>query len=380
MQHKISLQLLKVLCLGTAVHGLGLLTIASVHAETTPAKPATTATIDTIRSLTPVPVVAPVTAPVAAPITAQVATTPSAPTPPVVTPPVPAAPITTLEATPPTLTTPVTPPVVTPTPTNPVGTGVRILAPAPNAVLDIPATSVVLQYPVGTTIELKVNDTLVDSKLIGRTETDAKTNLITQTWYGVSLSGGKNILTAKTSQGVVTTATIQVAGAPTKIQLTTSETRIPADGRSLVNIEGQLLDENNNPSNQDSVVTLFATAGEFAGVDTDKDQPGFQVLVIRGKFSAKLRAGLDAQTVRIRATNLNMEAYAQVQFETNLRSSIATGVFDVRLGARGTDYYRPFSEFVPVDRNNSSQLQARGQVFATGRIGDWSATDRKSVV
>ena len=315
--------------MGTAVHGLGLLTNAPVHGQTIPAQPASTATIDTIRSLTP-----PSTA---TPITAQATPAP-------------------------------------PATANQVAPGVRILAPAPNAVLDIPATSVVLQYRTGTTIELKVNDTIVDSKLIGRTETDAKTNLITQTWYGVAFSAGKNTLTVKTSQGEITTTTIQVAGAPTKIKLNTAETRIPADGRSLVNIEGQLLDENDNPSKQDSVVTLNATAGEFAGVDTDKDQPGFQVLVVRGKFSAKLRAGLDAQTVRIRATNLNMEAYAQVQFETNLRSSIATGVFDVRLGARGTDYYRPFSEFLPVDRNNSSQLQARGQVFATGRIGDWSAT------
>ena len=225
MQHKISLQLLKVLCLGTAFHGLGLLTIASAHAETTPTKPAPTATIDTIRALTPAPVVTPVAAPVvtpiAAPLTAQL-TTPPATTTPVVIPPAPAAPITTPEATPPN---PVTSPVVTPTPATPVGTGARILAPTPNAVLDIPATSVVVQYPVGTTIELKVNDTLVDSKLIGRTETDAKTNLITQTWYGVSLSAGKNTLTAKTSQGQITTATIQVAGAPTKIQLTTAETR-----------------------------------------------------------------------------------------------------------------------------------------------------------
>lgn len=356
MKYKILLQLLKVLCLGTAVHGLGLLTNSPVHAETTPAKPASAATIDTIRSLAP--------APIAAPITAQV-DTPAAP----VAPAVPSAP------TAPTVSETTLPiPATAPAPASPVGTGTKILVPAPNAVLDIPATSVVLQYRVGTTIELKVNNTIVDAKLIGRTETDAKTNLITQTWYGVSLAPGKNTLTVKSSQGEVSTTTIQVAGTPTKLQLTTAETRIPADGRSLVTISGQLLDENNNPSNQDTIVTLYATAGEFAGVDADKDQPGFQVPVVKGKFSAKLRAGLDAQTVRIRATNLNIEAYAQVQFETNLRSSIATGVFDVRLGARGTDYYRPFSEFVPVDRNNSSQLQARGQVFATGRIGDWAAT------
>ncbi len=360
MQYQLSLKLLQVLCLGTAIHGLGLLSTQPVIAQTpavsppaqpvapaapispaVPAVPAPVKPVDSIESTTPpvVPATPPNPAPAAAAQSAPTATTPAE---------VPSA----------TGSTQV----------------VKILAPTPNFVVDIPATAVVLQYRVGSTIELKVNDRLVESNLIGRTETDSKTNLITQTWYGVSLSPGKNIITAKTNQGEIATTTIQVAGAPTKIQLSTTETRIPADGRSLVNIEGQLRDENNNLSKQDGVVTLYATAGEFAGIDASKDQPGFQVVVQKGIFTAKLRAGLDAQTVRIRATNLNMEAYTQVQFETNLRTSIATGVFDLRLGARGTDYYRPFSEFVPVDRNNSSQLQARGQVFAAGRIGDWSAT------
>jgi hypothetical protein len=347
MQHQLLLRIIQVLCLGTTIHGLGLVAINPAIGQTpAPAQPAS-----------PSPEV---TLPAVAPSVVQSPPPAAAQTAPVV-PPQSIAPI---------------PPNSTPAaPTTPkVGANVKILAPTPNNVLDIPAATVVLQYAVGTTIELKVDGKLVDQNLIGRTETDSKTNLITQTWYGVSLNPGKNMLTVTSSQGEVATTTIQVAGAPTKIQLNPAETRVPADGRSLVTIEGQLVDENNNPTKQDNIVTLTATAGEFAGVDANTDQPGFQVPVQKGKFTAKLRAGLDAQTVRIRATNLNMEAYTQVQFETNLRSSIATGVFDVRLGARGTDYYRPVSEFVPVDRNNSSQLQARGQVFATGRIGDWSAT------
>lgn len=333
MQHQLLLRIIQVLCLGTTIHGLGLVAIDAAVGQT----PAPVAPI--------VPPAAAKTAPV---VPAQ-SIAPIAPTSP------PAAP---------------TAPATTPQ----VGANVKILAPTPNNVLDIPATIVVVQYRVGSTIELKVGNRIIDKNLIGRTETDSTTNLITQTWYGVSLASGKNILTATTSQGDVATTTIQVAGAATKIQLNTAETRIPADGRSLATIEGQLVDENNNPTKQDNIVTLTATAGEFAGVDANTDQPGFQVPVQKGKFTAKLRAGLDAQTVRIRATSLNMEAYTQIQFETNLRTSIATGVFDIRLGARGTDYYRPFREFIPVDRNNSSQLQARGQVFATGRLGDWSAT------
>jgi hypothetical protein len=350
MKYQLLFKILQVLCLGTAMHSLGLVTLDRAAAQipaSESAQPVSAPTIaqpQVVQPANPAPAVVP-TAPV-----------------------VPIQPIAPVES----ISTPTAPPAsLAPDKT---GSTVKILAPTPNILLDIPATIVVVQYKVGTTIELKVDNRIVDKNLIGRTETDAKTNLITQTWYGVSLAPGKNTVTATSSQGEVATTTIQVAGAATKIQLSTAETRVPADGRTLATIEGQMVDDNNNPTKQDNVVTLSTTAGEFAGVDLDKDQPGFQVQVVKGKFTAKLRTGLDAQTVRIRANSSSMEAYAQIQFETNLRSSIATGVFDVRLGARGTDYYRPFSEFLPVDRNNSSQLQARGQVFATGRIGDWSAT------
>jgi hypothetical protein len=342
MHQKLLFKTLRVLCLGATIHGLGMLLLNPAPAQTatpTETNPRTAVENNSIPATI-------------TPVTDQ----PNA------------------------VTTPVANPVTrpgTPTPTttsNQTTTALKILAPTPSSILDIPATTVVLQYRVGSTITLKVNDKPVDSSLIGRTENDSQTKLITQTWYGVSLNAGKNIITAQTNQGEVAATTIQVTGIPTKIQLSSAENRVPADGRSLVDIAGQLLDDNNNLTKQDSVVTLYTSAGEFAGIDANKDQPGFQVAVQKGKFTAKLRASLDAQTARVRATNLNMEAYTQVQFETNLRSSIATGVVDLRVGARGTDYYRPFTEFLPIDRNNSTQLQIRGQAFATGRLGDWSAT------
>jgi hypothetical protein len=251
---------------------------------------------------------------------------------------------------------------------------VKIITPIADGILDIPAATVILQYRIGSTISLMVNGVAVDPSLIGRTETDSKTGLITQTWYGVSLNPGENQMVAQTSNGESDAVKVIVRGVPTKIQLSTVETRVPADGRSLVNVVGQLLDEQGNNSKRDTVITLFTSAGEFVGVDGDKDQPGFQVPVQQGQFTAQLRSSLDAQTVRIRAAAIGIEAYTQVQFETNLRNSIATGVIDFRLGARGTDYYRPYSEFLPLDRDNSTQLQVRGQGFATGRLGNWLVT------
>ncbi|GAB1544876.1 hypothetical protein NUACC21_75520 [Scytonema sp. NUACC21] len=253
---------------------------------------------------------------------------------------------------------------------------VKILTPTPNAVLDVPATTIILQFQVGEAVELRVNGELVDPALIGRTETDANTNQVTQTWYGVSLKEGLNTITATAIGSTEPPATVyvQVKGAPTQLQLESVESRIPADRRSTATIRGRLLDASGNLSNRDAIVTLIPTGGEFVGADGKPDQPGFQVQARGGEFIATLKSGLEAQTVQILGTTGQLEAYTQLQFETALRPSIATGVIDVRLGARGTDYYGSFRDFLPPDRDNGTQLSVRSAVFATGAVGEWLFT------
>ncbi|MEA5580400.1 TonB-dependent receptor [Nodularia harveyana UHCC-0300] len=260
--------------------------------------------------------------------------------------------------------TPETPPVV------------NILTPAPNAIADVPASTVILQFPVGQEIELRVNGVLADVSLIGRTETNEKTNLVTQTWYGVSLKEGVNEISAQIAGDTETAITVSVTvrGAPTQLTVETLEARVPADGRSVATVRGQLLDENGNLSNRKSVVTLIPTAGEFISTDFKPDQPGFQVEAKGGQFTAQLRSPLQAQTVRIRAASNDLEAFTQLQFQTALRSSLVTGVIDVRFGGRSTNFYSRFRDFLPPDQDNSSQLDVRSAVFATGKVGDWLFT------
>ncbi|BAU07586.1 hypothetical protein FIS3754_35160 [Fischerella sp. NIES-3754] len=246
----------------------------------------------------------------------------------------------------------------------------------PDTVVDIPATTVILQFPLDTEVELRVNGDLVDPSLVGRTETDANTNLVTQTWYGVSLKEGTNTITGQVVGSSESPVSVQVVvrGAPTQLKLETVETRIPADGRSIATIKGELRDENGNRSNRDTVVTLVSTAGEFVGTDFKPDQPGFQVEAKKGQFTASVKSSLNAQTVRIRAIANDLEAYTQLQFETALRPSLVTGIVNVRLGARGTDYYGSFRDFLPPKKDNSTQLDVRSSVFATGTIGEWLFT------
>ncbi len=259
------------------------------------------------------------------------------------------------------------------------GNEVKILSPTTQSVLNDRAATIVLQFSADKKISLLVNGVVADAKQVGRTENDSKTNRITQTWYGVVLKEGDNVITANLldTNGTITSSTnalVQVRGAATKIKVASQETRIPADGRSIATITGELLDEAGNRSNRDGIVTLSANSGEFIGVDANPDQVGFQVKVENGQFTAKLRSSLEAKTVNILATSGDMTAYTTVGFETNLRSSIATGVIDVRLGARGTDFHRSFRDFLPVDGKGGTQLDVRASVFASGKIGEWLFT------
>ena len=236
----------------------------------------------------------------------------------------------------------------------------------------------VVQFPQGDQLELRANDQVVPSNLVGRTETNAQTQTMTQTFYGVGLKEGKNTLTAQTLRnGTVAasvTVEVQVRGAVNRLEVSSLETRIPADGRSKATIVGKLLDEQGNVSNRDGMVTLFTNAGEFVGEDADPDLAGFQVEAKQGGFAARLQAGLDAQQVTIRAVSNSLEAFTNLEFETDLRPAIATGVVDLRLGGRGTNFYDSFRDFLPVDGNNSLQFDGKAAAFATGRVGDWLFT------
>ncbi|NEO33771.1 MAG: TonB-dependent receptor [Symploca sp. SIO3C6] len=255
---------------------------------------------------------------------------------------------------------------------------VTILTPTAEAILDVPATTVILQYTIGTEVELRVNGEVVDKSLIGRTETDTQTNLITQTWYGVALSEGENTLTVNTlgneNSEPLASVAVQVRGAPQELKLETFEAGIPADGRSTATIKGQLLDESGNRSHRDAIVTLVSNAGEFVGADYEPDQPGFQVKAKAGEFTATLRSGMEAKTARIRATTSSLEAFTQMQFDTALRPNLLSGVINLRWGRRGTDFFDRFEDFLPADEDYDTELNFSSAVFATGSIGEWSFT------
>jgi Invasin, domain 3 len=263
-------------------------------------------------------------------------------------------------------------------PSEPAPTATGILTPTAGAVLDTPATIVILRFPASSEVTLQVNGEAIDPKLIGRTETDSQTNLTTQTWYGVPLSDGQNTITAQiVTNGIAQvpiSVNIAVSGAPSEITVEPAEATIAADGRSTATITGELLDDNGNRSNRDAIVTLEANEGEFTGVDANLDQPGFQVAATRGQYTATLRSSLNAGIVRIRASAGQLEAFNQIEFATSLRPTLIAGTVNLHFGRRGSDYFGSFRDFLPADGKDNYEFDLQGAVFGTTQVGEWQLT------
>ena len=252
---------------------------------------------------------------------------------------------------------------------------VEILAPQTGAILDIPSTPVVVRFPVGAQIALLVNGQLVDASQVGRTETDPNTQIRIQTWYGISLAAGDNrfeVVSTETGQVLASTSVV-VRGQPENMSLFVPET-LPADGRSTATVRGQLIDKTGISSVWNTTVTLNTSDGVFIGADQNPDQPGFQAAVVNGEFTAELQSSLSAHLVQLQATTGGFEAFGQIHFVPPQRPSLLSGVIDVRLGARGTDFYDSYREFLPLDNDNRYELDVEAAVFATGNIGEWLYT------
>ncbi|MEA5598054.1 hypothetical protein [Rivularia sp. UHCC 0363] len=187
---------------------------------------------------------------------------------------------------------------------------------------------------------------------------------------------------------------------------------VQADGRSTIQIRGQIVNVKGEVIPKDVLVTLTSSAGKFIGSDQDKDAPGFQARAINGEFIATLQSGLKPQSVRIRASvnkikkptstlrqreqsidgenilesgrdttlfnneliDQPIEAYTQVEFTTYLRPSLVTGIVNLRIGARGTNFWGSRRDFLNPDASSGTEVDLTSQVFATGKVGEWLFT------
>jgi hypothetical protein len=238
-------------------------------------------------------------------------------------------------------------------------------------------TNLAVQYHPSMDVKVTLNGKSINSDIPSYVQKDEANQLYTKIWYNVPLSLGENVITAQTVDGKSRTVKVTVKEQKIKLLFTPlQEPRIPADGRSRLEFEGKITNEKGEIIPDDVIVTLSATAGRFLGADQDNDAPGFQVKARDGKFSVTLQAGYNAQNVKVRAAieKPNVEVYSNVDFITNLRPSLATGVINLRIGAGGTNLWGSYRDFLKPGKTGRTEVDLDASVFATGKVGDWLFT------
>ncbi len=272
---------------------------------------------------------------------------------------------------------------------------VRILT-SQTGVTNKRSTNVIVQYNREDQIQVSVNQKPLDPSTATQAE-DETQNIITLVWYNIPLEEGENTLSAQAGNGTPVSVQLTVEKAKAKIEISpVGNPQLPADGRSTLTLEGKITDESGELITEDALVTLTTSAGKFVGSDQDEDRLGFQVMARDGQFTAQLQSGLEAQKVRVRAaieelqvgrleevedsneaSNLQsstpLETYTQVEFITNLRPSLVSGVVNLRIGAGGTNFWGSRRDFLNPDRiDDGTEVDFSAAVFATGHIGEWS--------
>ncbi|GET40181.1 hypothetical protein [Microseira wollei] len=288
--------------------------------------------------------------------------------------------------------------------------GVRILNPQPGTIGER-TTSLIVQYPADQTLEIKINGNTLDPETPTQKERDSSQNLITQTWYNIRLRQGENVITVQAGNDAPVEVRLNVENNAAKLEILPEGDRsVRADGRSTVTITGTITDSENQPLKGDTVVTLTTSAGQFVGADQEEDQPGFQAIARDGRFTVSLQSSLQAQQVRVRAAILGVRgrslageratpyspdglpseqppfsnfdeaepaeivAYTQVEFVPNLRPSIVSGVANLRIGPRGTNFWGSMRDFLNPDDLGGTEVDFDAALFATGPVGEWLFT------
>jgi hypothetical protein len=257
------------------------------------------------------------------------------------------------------------------------------LFPVDGAVLASSQTPVRIVAPLGGSLELRVNGSLLSDSRIGTQVNDLTRNVLAIEYVGVNLQPGTNkleltLLDAAGHQRDQHRVIVTVPGVLTHIEIATPEPPV-ADGRGTTSVHLRLLDANGVLVATRTPVTLETAAGLWKSVDLDPVTAGMQVFVEGGEAIFSLSNPSVPSTVKVRANSGSVMAESAITFAPALRPMLAVGVVDGILNLRrlgGLQQTSPTDNFERELRSlGSDALRGRTALFLKGKVrGDMLLT------
>ncbi len=255
---------------------------------------------------------------------------------------------------------------------------------ADGAILPTDQTRVRVKGPLGATLTLSVNGTVIPLTQVGIRASLASRGVSAWEYIGVNLKPGTNVLTVTAVDpfgNVRGSATLHLrAPGPLAALRIVLPAKAVADAQTPVTITVQPVDANGLPVTTRLPLTLDSSEGVWQVKDLNPDEPGTQVFVDGGAGHFALLPPAHPATARISVRSGRVEASASLTFTPDLRPLFGVGLVEgalnlSRLGPASTvatsatsGFEREIQSLSTGFDHGKGSAAARSQVFLKGTV------------
>ncbi len=260
------------------------------------------------------------------------------------------------------------------------GQVLKMVYPEDGAVLSLSTQYVVVEGWSGFDAELRINGSAVET---GKMRPDGKYD-----FFNVQMPSGPvevevRLLNPDGSQIASVKRSVHVLGDPAHIRLALSQSSVPANGSSIVDVEATVFDAWMVQIRRDLAVTVTTDSAEILTPDLDKVNRGVQVPVFGGVATFSIRAigspGKDRVTVELGAAKETAELRLTTPLEPFSLVGLAEGgVHSLSLSGDRTRLGSASTFVDGTEGNGRVAVFARGTVFDEYLLTASLDTDRRN--
>jgi len=194
---------------------------------------------------------------------------------------------------------------------DPIAPGeIKILSPAPNAVIMSPALQVDVRVAMNWTARLEVNGKAISYKSIGTTRVDHKNSVATFSFVGIDLRPGPNGIRATAvgpdgKSGRSVELSCMGRGPAKRLEIVNEKNEIHADGGDATTLHVRAFDRWGSPA-LDEQIALEASAGELLPIDRIRSADSRSAAPSATTQLLKSASGTPAVNQQVQRNNLSL--------------------------------------------------------------------------
>ncbi|MBF0118986.1 MAG: DUF11 domain-containing protein [Desulfobacterales bacterium] len=234
--------------------------------------------------------------------------------------------------------------------------------------------NIVVKAPMDVELNLYVNNEIIKNNRIGKKLINKKNKVAIYEYVAINfISGSKNHIKAQIKDMFgnirgIKEIDVLTAGEPEKILIKTDKDEIQADGKSTIKVKVLVLDKNDLPIDQNSMITADINHGEILEKDADSYTPGIQIPYKNNEAIFNIKAPSESNEAIISVLLDNLQEDKKIFFSPHLRDTFIIGYGEITIGHGKTS--DNFSELKNIGGfKKDAFIDGQGKLFLKKKLG-----------